>query len=146
MSSLTPSTQNLETRRQLQCEPTPFADLVLQAAGGAVVNLSDIRLGSLGSRWGRRSPVVSGLNEIIGAQITLDGVASFDQGPFAFGAISNPIELQIQTHSITARYSDEYQSNSLAWLAFTREALKDSRPMTDWERKASADFFWSQFD
>ena len=32
-------------------------------------------------------------------------------------------------------------SASLAWMAFTREALKDSRPMTDWERKASADFF-----
>jgi hypothetical protein len=89
--------------------------------------------------------VVYGLNEIIGAQITFVGVAGPDQGPFAFGAIANPIELQFETHS-TARYSDEYQSNSLAWLAFTREALKESRPMTDWERKASADFFWSQFD
>ena len=24
--------------------------------------------------------------------------------------------------------------------------LKDSRPMTDWEREAAADFFWSEFD
>ena len=37
-------------------------------------------------------------------------------------------------------------SESLAWMAFTREALKDSRPMTEWERKAAADFFWSEFD
>jgi hypothetical protein len=37
-------------------------------------------------------------------------------------------------------------SESLAWMGFTREALKDSRPMTEWERKAAADFFWSEFD
>jgi hypothetical protein len=24
--------------------------------------------------------------------------------------------------------------------------LKDSRPMTDWERKVAADFFWSEFE
>jgi hypothetical protein len=39
-----------------------------------------------------------------------------------------------------------FSEKSLAWMALTREVLKDSRRMTDWERKAAADFFWSQFD
>jgi hypothetical protein len=39
-----------------------------------------------------------------------------------------------------------FSQKSLAWMALTREVLKDSRRMTDWERKAAADFFWSQFD
>ena len=41
---------------------------------------------------------------------------------------------------------DAHLGKSLAWMAFTREALKDSRPMTEWEQKAAADFFWSEFD
>lgn len=32
------------------------------------------------------------------------------------------------------------------WMTFIREVLKDSRPMTDWERKTAADIFWSEFE
>ena len=42
--------------------------------------------------------------------------------------------------------ANEYLSKSMAWIAFSREVLKDSRPMDDWERATSADFFWSEFD
>jgi hypothetical protein len=27
-----------------------------------------------------------------------------------------------------------------------KEFLKDSRPMTDWERESANEFFWSQFE
>jgi hypothetical protein len=119
---------------------------MFQSAGGAIVNFSDARLQLLWSGWGCPSPATSRLSETSGAQITLGGVASIDQYPFAFGAIVNLIELQTHIHSFAARDSSEYLSNSLTWLSFTREALKDSRPMTDWERKAAAEFFWSEFD
>jgi hypothetical protein len=120
--------------------------LTIQPAGGASVNLADTLRASLLSRWIYPYPGASSLSETSGAQITLGGVGKIDQYPFAFGAIVNVIELQIHVHSFAARDSSGYLSNSLTWLSFTREALKDSRPMTDWERKAAAEFFWSEFD
>jgi hypothetical protein len=41
---------------------------------------------------------------------------------------------------------DTYFTTSLDWMTFVIEALKDSRPMTDWERKIAAESFWSEFD
>jgi hypothetical protein len=42
--------------------------------------------------------------------------------------------------------ADKYLEASMDWMTFVNEALKDSRPMTDWERKVAAESFWSEFD
>jgi hypothetical protein len=112
----------------------------------ASVNLADTLRESLLSGWIYPRPGVSGLSETSGAQVTLGGVVKNDQYPFAFGAFINAIELQIHVHSFAARDPCGYLANSLTWLSFTRQGLKDSRPITDWERKAAAEFFWSEFD
>lgn len=35
---------------------------------------------------------------------------------------------------------------SLAWQSFVKEAMAESRPMDDWERKVAADFLWAEFE
>jgi hypothetical protein len=70
----------------------------------------------------------------------------FDSGPTANSITPPLIELPFFMLSPNRQESDRHLTNAVAWMAFSREVLKDSRPMTDWERKATADFFWSEFD
>lgn len=125
------------------------ANLMIQGVGHATVNLDDIQLGSQGIGWGTPSPPVSGLNPIPGTWshwIQFGGETSIGQAQLAFGIVTNRLKLYFQARPASVCDSNEHLSNSLAWLSFTREALKDSRPMTDWERKAAAEFFFSEFD
>jgi hypothetical protein len=122
---------------------------MIQGVGHATVNLDDIQLGSQGSGWGTLSPPVSRLNPVLGTWshwIQFGGETNIDQAQLAFGIVTNWVKLYFHARSPGVRDSNDHLSNSLTWLSFTRGVLKDSRPMTDWERKAAADFFWSEFD
>lgn len=53
--------------------------------------------------------------------------------------------------SVTMEQPTTYKSQQsdaadwFAWTALANEAFKNSRPMKDWERKVTSEFFWSQF-
>ncbi len=38
------------------------------------------------------------------------------------------------------------QAATMAWMSLVNQTLQDSRPMTNWERKAAANAFWAEFD
>jgi hypothetical protein len=66
--------------------------------------------------------------------------------PLGMGTMVNLIIADFYAVPAPLRVVDAYHERSIEWIAFTHEALKDSRPMTDWERSAAAEFFWSEFD
>lgn len=39
---------------------------------------------------------------------------------------------------------DKQIADTLGIMALAKEVLRESRPMTDWERAQAAEFFWSE--
>jgi len=117
-----------------------------QALEGINVNLSGIRVGS---SW------IQGFYWPMTEQPHMEKPAPVEHIYSLFDLFRFLMISTVGPNLITSRFPapplgqsdpNAHLSESLAWMAFTREALKDSRPMTEWERKAAADFFWSEFD
>jgi hypothetical protein len=115
-----------------------------QALEGINVNLSGVRVGS---SW------IQGFEWPITEQPHVERPAPAGHLYSSFDVYRLLLISFVGPNLITCRFPAAHQSDpnarlseSLAWMAFTHEALKDSRPMTEWERKAAADFFWSEFD
>lgn len=120
-----------------------LGDLLLCAFQGATVNINDVQFGS---HLGRAFYPV--------ARIETDppkkSIAATE--PFNYFKVAQIFRNSGTTTFLTEPQSYErtalgaYFGRSLDWMTFVNEALKDSRPMTDWERKVAAESFWSEFD
>lgn len=125
----------------------PACNWAPQALEGVNVNLSGVRMGS---SW------IQGFERPLTGQPHIERPAPVEHlysllfDLFRFRIVStvgpNVITSDFPAPLLGQSDPNAHLSESLAWMAFTREALKDSRRMTDWERKVAADFFWSEFD
>jgi hypothetical protein len=115
------------------------------AVEGANVNLASLRFGP-GTVRGFGSTAYEAPVEKSAFAVQFYILLDVVQTLVFSSTLANMVSPQFFARSFGQRESDAHLTTSLAWMAFTQEALKDSRPMTDWERKAAADFFWSEFD
>jgi len=130
--------------RDVSLDQDLMSDLALQAFEGT--NLRGLRFGSQGDQGCYGSMIEPRPVETSAVAVQFYSLPGIAQILFVSGTVTNLIAPQYFERSLGRRDPDAHLRKSLTWMAFTREALKDSRPMTDWERKAAADFFWSEFD
>ena len=130
--------------RDVSLDQDLMSDLALQAFEGTNVNLRGLRFGSEGGQAFYGSMIEPRPVEKSAVAVQFYSLPGIAQILFVSGTVANLIAPQYFARSLGRREPDAHLRTSLAWMAFTREALKDSRPMTDWERKAAADFFWSE--
>ena len=115
--------------------------LEIQDVEGASVNLRSLRFGEESATWGAR-PLPFAESVVVEFYAWLDVI----QPMAMLGAWTNLTVPALPRLLLGHSEPTAHLEKSLAWMSFAQEALRDSRPMTDWERKVAADFFWSEFD
>jgi len=117
-------------------------DLRLRTFEGATVNINDVQFGSYRGR--AFNPVTLEPYPLKKSRGATEPFDYFKVAQILLNLGSTAFLTEPRSSERTAL--DAYLGTSLGWMTFVNEALKDSRPMTDWERKVAAESFWSEFD